>query len=66
MVGNPELGDFEIFPPVEVDYKNLDGKKYLNVQLEEFKRDGDSEFWQQVDKKIFFFFRVYFPFCNKR
>jgi len=47
MVGNPECDDFEVFPPVEVDYQNLD-LKYLKVQLEEFKRDGDSEFWQQV------------------
>jgi len=47
MVGNPELGDFELFHPVEVDYSKLD-PKYEKVQLEEFKRDGDSEFWQQV------------------
>jgi D-alanine-D-alanine ligase len=47
MVGNPELGDFEVFHPVEVDYSALD-PKYAKVQLEEFKRDGDSEFWQQV------------------
>jgi D-alanine-D-alanine ligase len=47
MVGNPELGDFEVFHPVEVDYARLD-PKYPAVQLEEFKRDGESEFWQQV------------------
>jgi hypothetical protein len=47
MVGNPELGDFEVFHPVEVDYSGLD-PKYAKVQLEEFKRDGNSEFWQQV------------------
>jgi D-alanine-D-alanine ligase-like ATP-grasp enzyme len=47
MIGNPEIGDFEIFPPVEVDYSGL-SSKYPKIQLEEFKRDGNSEFWQQV------------------
>jgi len=47
MVGNPELEDFEIFHPVEVDYSNLD-PKYQKVQLEEFKCNGESEFWCQV------------------
>jgi len=47
VVGNPELDDFEVFHPVEVDYSGLD-PRYPKVQLEEFKRDGDSFFWQQV------------------
>jgi D-alanine-D-alanine ligase len=46
-VGNQECGDFEVFHPVEVDYSAL-SPQFARVQLEEFKRDGDSQFWQEV------------------
>jgi hypothetical protein len=47
MVGNPQCGDFEVFPPVEVDYSGL-SPQFARVQLEEFKRDGNSQFWQET------------------